>query len=109
MHVIAIRRDVADANPELPRMIFDLYSQAKRAAYDDLETTTSLKVTLPWVTQEFEDTRELMGDNFWPYGVKANLKELDLVMRYTHEQGLAKRRLEVDEIFDPSTLELSEA
>ena len=109
MHVIAIRRDVADANPELPRMIFELYSKAKRAAYDDLETTTSLKVTLPWVTQEFEDTQGLMGDNFWPYGVKANLKELDLVMRYTHEQGLAKRRLEVDEIFDPSTLELSEA
>ncbi len=50
-----------------------------------------------------------MGDNFWLYGVKASLKELDLVMRYTHEQGLAKRRLEVDEIFHPSTLELSEA
>ena len=109
MHVIAIRRDVADANPELPRMIFDLYSKAKRAAYNDLETTTSLKVTLPWVTQELEDTRGLMGDNFWPYGVKANLKELDLVMRYTHEQGLAKRQLAVDEIFHPSTLELSEA
>ena len=109
MHGIAIRREVADANAELPRMVYDMYSHAKRAAYDDLETTTSLKVTLPWVTQEFEDTRALMGDNFWPYGVKANLKELDLVMRYTHEQGLAKRRLAVDEIFHPSTLELSEA
>ncbi len=30
-------------------------------------------------------------------------------MRYTHEQGLANRRLKVDEIFHPSTLELSEA
>ncbi len=90
-------------------MIFDLYSKAKRVAYADLETTTSLKVTLPWVTQEFEDTRALMGDNFWPYGVKASLKELELVMRYTHEQGLAKRRHEVDEIFHPSTLKLSEA
>jgi 4,5-dihydroxyphthalate decarboxylase len=109
MHVIAIRRDFADANPELPAMLFDMYSQAKRAAYGDLETTTSLKVTLPWVTQEFEETQALMGDDFWPYGVKANLKELDLVMRYTHEQGLANRRLKVDEIFHPSTLDLSEA
>ena len=56
-----------------------------------------------------EDTRALMGDNFWPYGVKANLKELELVMRYTHEHGLAKRRLRVEDIFHPSTLELMEA
>jgi 4,5-dihydroxyphthalate decarboxylase len=108
MHVIAMRKDFVDANPELPRMVFDMYSQAKRVAYEDLETTTSLKVTLPWVTQEFEDTRELMGDNFWPYGVEANRKELELVMRYTYEQGLAKRRLEVDEVFHPSTLDLNE-
>ena len=109
MHVVAIRRDFADANPELPKKLFALYSQAKQVAYDDLETTTALKVTLPWVEQEFEDTRALMGDNFWPYGVKANRKELELVMRYIHEQGLAKRRLKVEEVFHPSTLELSEA
>jgi 4,5-dihydroxyphthalate decarboxylase len=109
MHVIAIRKDIADANPELPKAIFNMYSKAKQAAYDDLETTTALKVTLPWVTQEFEDTQKLMGANFWPYGVKANRKELELVMRYTHEQGLAKRQLRVEEVFHPSTLELIEA
>jgi 4,5-dihydroxyphthalate decarboxylase len=52
---------------------------------------------------------ELMGDNFWPYGVKANRQELELIMRYIHEQGLAKRRLKVEQVFYPSTLELSEA
>ncbi len=83
--------------------------RAKQIAYDDLETTTALKVTLPWVTQEFEDTRALMGTNYWPYGVEANRKELELVMRYVHEQGLAKRRIGVNEIFHPSTLELTEA
>ena len=49
-----------------------------------------------------------MGDNFWPYGIEANRKELELVTRYTHEQGLAKRRVGVEELFHPSTLELSE-
>ena len=68
-----------------------------------------LKVTLPWVNQELEDTKALMGDNYWKYGVEANRKELELVMRYTHEQGLAKRRIRVDEIFHPSTLDLIEA
>lgn len=85
------------------------YSRAKRAAYADLETTTALKVSLPWATQEFEETRSLMGRNYWPYGIKANRKELDLVMRYTHEQGLAKRRISIEEVFHPSTLEFVEA
>jgi len=109
MHTIAIRSSFAEANPDLPGKLFAMYSRAKQAAYDDLETTTSLKVTLPWVTQDFEDAQQLMGDNYWPYGIQANRRELDLVVRYTHEQGLAKRQLKVEEIFHPSTLELAEA
>jgi 4,5-dihydroxyphthalate decarboxylase len=109
MHAVAIRRDVAAANPGLPAALFTLYSKAKQMAYDDLEGTTSLNVTLPWVTQEFLETQALMGENFWPYGVEANHKELQLVMRYAHEQGLARRRLEVEEVFHPTTLNLTES
>jgi 4,5-dihydroxyphthalate decarboxylase len=105
MHVIAVRKDVADANPRLPKAIYSMYSQAKQAAYDDLEAAEVLKVTLPWVNQELKATRALMGDDFWPYGLKANRKELDLVMRYTHEQGLTKRRVRVEEVFHASTLQ----
>ncbi len=50
-----------------------------------------------------------MGDNYWRYGLEANRKELELVMRYTYEQGLAKRQLSVEEVFHPSTLKLAEA
>lgn len=106
MHAVAVRKDAIEADPGLPKAVFEMYSQAKQLAYANLETTTSLKVTLPWVTQEFEDTRKLMGKDFWRYGIEANRKELELVMRYTHEQGLVKRRGEFEELFDPSTLSL---
>ncbi len=108
MHAVAIRRDVIKAHPWLPKAVFDMYCQAKHRAYADMETTTALKITLPWVTQEFEDTRQLMGQNFWPYGIEANRKELELVMRYTYEQGLVKHRLKFEELFHPSTLDLQE-
>ncbi len=108
MHAVAIRADAIEANPSLPKAVFEMYGKAKQKAYANLETTTSLKVTLPWVTQEFEDTRSLMGQNFWPYGVEANRKELELVVRYAHEQGLIKQRLEFEELFHPSTLKLEE-
>jgi 4,5-dihydroxyphthalate decarboxylase len=102
MHVVAIRTDAIEADPSLPSAVFEMYDQAKQIAYANLETTTSLKVTLPWVTQEFEDTRELMGTDFWRYGLEANRKELELVMRYTHEQGLVKERRKFEELFHPS-------
>jgi len=108
MHAVAIRTDTIKANPWLPKVVFEMYSKTKQKAYASLETTTSLMVTLPWVTQEFEDTRSLMGKNFWPYGVEANRKELELVMRYTHEQGLIKHRLKFEKLFHPSTLKLEE-
>jgi 4,5-dihydroxyphthalate decarboxylase len=108
MHAVAVQRDLAYKNPALLKSIFEMYSKAKQTAYDDLETTTSLKVTLPWATAELEDTRALMGDNYWPYGIKANRKELEAVMRYMHDHGLTKRRVGVEEIFHPSTLDFSE-
>ena len=108
MHVVAMRTDFVEANPLLPKAVFEMYSSAKQEAYVDLETTTSLKVTLPWVTQDFEDTRTLMGRNYWPYGIEANRKELESVMRYVYEQGLVRRRSTFEELFDSSTFELTE-
>ena len=109
MHVIAVKKDLADSNPDLIKSLFSLYSQAKQAAYDNLESAEVLRITLPWVNQELEDTRALMGRNYWRYGVEANRKELDLVMRYTHEQGLVKRKVSIEEVFHPSTLDLVES
>ncbi len=109
MNVVGMRRtDFVEANPWLPKAVFEMYSKAKQLAYADMAGTTSLKVTLPWVTQEFEDTRKLMGKNYWPYGIEANRKELESVMRYTYEQGLVKRQIKFEELFDPTTLELVE-
>jgi 4,5-dihydroxyphthalate decarboxylase len=108
MHAVAVRTDLVEADPQLPKAVFDMYSRAKQIAYAKLETTTSLGVTLPWVTQEFEFTRDLMGKNYWSYGISDNRNELELALRYAHEQGLTKRHLNFEELFHPSTLELEE-
>ncbi len=104
MHVVGIRTNAIKKDPSLPMAVYKMYEKAKQLAYADLETTTSLKVSLPWVTQEFESTRELMGEDYWRYGIASNEKELDLVMRYTHEQGLVKERMDFRGMFHPSTL-----
>lgn len=108
MHVVAIRTNAIEADPSLPKAVFNMYSRAKQAAYRKLETTTSLRVTLPWLTQELESTRNIMGDDYWPYGIGANRKELEHVMRYCHEQHLVNERVNFEDLFHHSTLELTE-
>ena len=85
-----------------------MYSRAKQIAYDTLNNTGALMITLPWGAQELEDTRRLMGENFWQYGIEAKRKEVEVGMRYTHEQGLVKQRLEFEELFYSSTMQLEE-
>ena len=108
MHVVAIRTDLLKKNPWLGKAVFDMYAEAKEVAYKNLESTTVLKVTLPWTIDEYESTQNIMGDNYWKYGIESNRKELEVLMRYVYEQGLVKRQIEFEQLFDPSTLELKE-
>jgi 4,5-dihydroxyphthalate decarboxylase len=48
----------------------------------------------------------LMGDNYCPYGIEPNRKPLEALLQYSYEQGLAKRRVKIEELFVPSTLNL---
>ena len=108
MHAVAVRNDLIDANPWLLESVFDAYSRAKSRAYAYLRNSSWYKTTLPWIGQEFEETRELMGDNYWSYGIEPNRKALEALFQYSHEQGLASRRLTIEELFHPTTLEFVE-
>ncbi len=108
MHVLAIRRDVADEHPWLARAGFDAYSEAKSIAYATKDKLTWATDMLPWYSQELEDTRALMGRNFYPYGIEPNRKTLETLFRYSHSQGLASRVLTIEETFLPGSLEFSE-
>jgi 4,5-dihydroxyphthalate decarboxylase len=108
MHAVAVRNDVIDANPWLPNAVFDAYSQAKTKLYRYLANQAWYQGTLPWIERELGATRELMGDNYWPYGIAPNRKALETLFRYSHEQGLSSRELTIEELFHPATLQLSE-
>ncbi|WP_420415362.1 ABC transporter substrate-binding protein [Roseibium sp.] len=108
MHVLAIRRDTSAEHPWLAKAVFDAYSKAKIAAYQLKDRLTWATDMLPWYSQELDDTRRLMGRNFYPYGIEANRKTVETLYRYSFEQGLAERVLTVEETFLPESLEFTE-
>lgn len=105
MHVIGIRRSLVEAHPWLGASLYKAFEQSKQRCLPELTQMAALKVTLPWVAQEAEDTRALMGEDYWPYGIEANRKTLDAFLRYHHSQGLSPRPMKLEELFLPSTME----
>jgi 4,5-dihydroxyphthalate decarboxylase len=109
MHAVAIRKNIIEHNPWLPKAVFNAYSQAKQLMYDHLKKHAWYMTSLPWIGQEIEETRTLMGENFWPYGIVPNRKALETLFQYSYEQGLASRKLTIEELFHPSTMAFEEA
>ncbi|MSQ70185.1 MAG: ABC transporter substrate-binding protein [Betaproteobacteria bacterium] len=105
MHMLGIRRALAERHPWLPASVLKAYIEAKRLCMEEMNDVTALRATVPWLIPEMEETRALMGDDFWRYGFKANLKELEVMTRWSLRQGLAARAVTPEELFFPSTLE----
>ena len=108
MHAVAVRDDVIEANPWFPEAVFNAYSKAKQMNQKMLQNLGWAMVSLPWAGAELEETRELMGDNYWPYGIEANRTTLETLFRYSHDQGLASRKLTIEELFHPASLVFEE-
>ena len=104
MHTLVMREELARRHPWLPRSLYDAFVEAKRLAYERLSFTAALPVSLPWLVAEAEETRALMGDDPFPYGIARNRKTLETLAGYTFKQGLAPRRLTIEEMFAASTL-----
>ncbi|HKA70903.1 MAG TPA: ABC transporter substrate-binding protein [Xanthobacteraceae bacterium] len=105
MHMTGVRRELAERHPWLPAAVLKAFEQAKALALAKLADTSATKVTLPFVEEQLKAARELMGQDFWSYGVAPNRKTLETFLRHHHGQGLSSRQLGVEELFHPSTYE----
>ena len=107
MHVIGVRRTLIEQYPWLPATLYKAFELAKSTALKQLSDTSAFKVTLPFVEQQLKEAKELLGKDFWSYGLTDdNRKVLDNFLHHHHMQGLSDRRVAIEELFHPSSLEL---
>jgi 4,5-dihydroxyphthalate decarboxylase len=105
MHVVGVRKELAAEHPWLPGAVLKAFEQSKKAALDKLADTSATKVTLPFVEEQLKAARDLMGPDYWSYGVEPARKTLETFVRAHHSQGLSPRLMSVDELFHPATYE----
>lgn len=99
MHVICMRRDVFAAHPWAAMNLVDAFETAKRASLARIAEVAASHVPLPWLYDDVQRARALFGDDFWPYGIEANRRTLEAFVQYAAEQGVARRRVTVEELF----------
>ncbi len=105
MHVLGIRRTLAERHPWLPAAVMKGFGQAKARALLKLGDTAATKVTLPFVEEQVRAARALMGEDFWAYGLEPNRHVLEVFLRRHHAEGLSPRVLSPEDLFHPSTHE----
>src|SRR5262245_35135195 len=105
MHVVALRRELYEANRWIAMSLYKAFVEAQRRAYRSLRETAAHKSMLPWLVAHVDDAVRELGEDFWPYGFHGSRHVLDTFLRYHHEQGLSPRRLAPEDMFAPETLE----
>jgi 4,5-dihydroxyphthalate decarboxylase len=96
MHTVAVKRKLAAEHPEIVKAVYEGFCGAKDATTLQLAkgmTFNNMATMVPWLNKLIGENRDLLGDDWWPYGIGANRKALDTYLRYHFEQGISKRRM----------------
>jgi 4,5-dihydroxyphthalate decarboxylase len=101
-HAYIIRGDIHRKYPWLAAKLYDGFVRAKAVANERL--TEQIPAALVFGPEYFAQTRELIGDDPFPFGVKANRAMLEMITSFSHEQGLTPRQMKVEELFAESLL-----
>lgn len=107
MHVVAIKRNVYEANPWIAKTLTKAFAQSLEIAYEPLQERSALRYMLPWLEDHVDETQRLMGGDarWWKDGFAENKHVIEKFLEYSHKQGLAKRRYKAEELFAPNALE----
>ncbi|QPC92637.1 ABC transporter substrate-binding protein [Mesorhizobium sp. INR15] len=99
MHLVGVRTEDARADPTLVRDVYQAFAEAQRLASADLAYEQALKIGLPWLRQELERTKAIMGQDYWPGGFAANRHVLETMINWSFQDGLISRKIEPEELF----------
>jgi 4,5-dihydroxyphthalate decarboxylase len=98
MHVLGLRQEIVEKYPWVPVNMSIAFDEAKAIAMRRMENPRI--VPLAWYREAWEEQQELMGRDPWEYGLtERNRHNLETLVGYSHEQGLIKRRIPLDELF----------
>jgi 4,5-dihydroxyphthalate decarboxylase len=99
MHIIAIKTAILDRQPWVARNLYNAFLESKRRSIERLLDPAVSRYPLAWLPTYARRMRDMFGSDPFPYGVEENRPTLEQFLRYTYEQGIARRWAKPEEIF----------
>lgn len=102
-HTVVVRRSLLERHPWIALNLYSAFLKAKNEARQ-----ASAVVLQPYFETGLLDgaARGALNRDLLAYGMKATRNVVEMIAQYVHEQGLTSRRVAVDELFAPSTLDV---
>lgn len=102
-HGVVVRRSLLEKHPWVALNVYNAFVRAREQVREQADRYLDGYWQTGLLPPEMKP--RLAADPF-AYGVKANRAALDTIARFSFEQGLTPRKLDIDAIFAPGTLEL---
>lgn len=102
-HGMVVRRSILEEHPWVALNVFNAMKEARERVSARTRELIDVYFRTGLLPQ---DSRSAMGIDPYPYGVGTNRAILENITQYSFEQGLTPRKLALEEVFAPSTLDL---
>ena len=99
MHLVAIRKDVHEANPGFAQALYTAMEEAKAMAMAKQRHTGANAVMMPFLAADLEEIQTVFDGDPYAYGIEANRKTLETQIRYMVEQDYIAEAIPVEELF----------
>jgi len=99
MHIISMQKKVLDENPWVARNLLNAFNESKRRSVERLMDPAVSRYPVAWLPTYMRKMSDLFGGDTFPYGIEENRPTWEQMLRYTYEQGIAKRHAKPEEIF----------
>jgi 4,5-dihydroxyphthalate decarboxylase len=106
MHIVSLQKRVLDGNPWVARNLFNAFLESKRRSLERLLDPAVSRYPLAWLPAYARQMNDLFGGDPFPYGIEENRPTFEQFLRYTYEQGIAKRHAAPEEIFPEGVMTL---
>ena len=102
-HAMVVRRSLLERYPWIAVNLVQAFMAAKAEA---LATASAVLDGYVWTGAVAEGTANALSHDPMPYGLRSARPVLERIADWVFEQGLCSRRVTLDEVFAPSTLDL---
>jgi 4,5-dihydroxyphthalate decarboxylase len=105
MHVLVVKRDVYERDRWIAMSLYKAFDEARKRSMARVREFGLSHLPVAWMPDHTKQWIALAGDDFWPYGIEPNRPTLDAFFQYAYEQGVAKKRLAMEDVFASETRE----